>query len=375
MLLPKDFASLLAQTYISNNRSPSLLELTPSSLTDLIPWELLTIEVQSKSAKPEILRLIEVADIVRSVPAGLHLERGRVAEPASDTGSALYVVDPFDQNTDIQLDAIFQGDDYSAFRERIETTGHPLSTVGAKFTRAHLSSALRSDDAPSRLVYVGHVLALPGSGAVTSLILTDPREMYGVSSSIASSNRPLSATDLIEGTVFSDKRVSALKAEEGLSSRLSIKWPGPAEEKLSGAALWPMPPRVLLIACNSGADMSNPEPFGLVVAAINAGARLVTASRWTLPTDRAFNEFGATASKPLLETSLALDAAHSSDDPVSSIADWQRGQLKRWLSDPDPLSASPILWAAFSNYLGDPRPVNTRGPERSMASEIQSSDQ
>jgi hypothetical protein len=90
------------------------------------------------------------------------------------------------------------------------------------------------DQAPSRLLYVGHATAADGDvghADRAALHLAD--------------DRPLTASDL-------------------MSAKL------------------PFPPRVALLACASGGDYQFDEATGLVAAMILCGAQLVTATLWSL---------------------------------------------------------------------------------------------
>lgn len=97
---------------------------------------------------------------------------------------------------------------------------------------------------------------------------------------------------------------------------------------LSGHRTWPMPPRVAVVACGSGLDMSQPEPFGLATAILANGADTVHATLWTLPTDNAFEQCGGPPA--LTELGLAIDRAQSAVDPVGTINQWQRDMLTVW---------------------------------------------
>ncbi|MDX3128322.1 hypothetical protein PV367_00510 [Streptomyces europaeiscabiei] len=138
-------------------------------------------------------------------------------------------------------------------------------------------------------------------------------------------HRPLSAKDLLLGTL-------PLRADG-----------------VPGAQLWPAPPRVALIACESGGDLRFAESFGLATAVIHNGAQLVTATRWVLPTSFAFHRpAGLPQSvRPLTEAVVAVDAAHEDHDPVRRLRAWQRQQLDRWRAD-GRIEHSPLLWAALT---------------------------
>jgi hypothetical protein len=178
-----------------------------------------------------------------------------------------------------------------------------------------------------RLLYVGHVSGAPVDGGqsedATLHLCCGPRTEGLVEPLRA--HRPLSAKDLLLGT---------------LSTRA---------DGVPGARLWPAPPRVALIACESGGDLRFAESFGLASAMIHNGADLVTATRWVLPTDFAFHRLAALPEsvRPLSAAVTAVDAAHDATDPVRRLAHWQRDQLDRWRAGGG-IRYSPLLWAALS---------------------------
>jgi hypothetical protein len=87
------------------------------------------------------------------------------------------------------------------------------------------------------------------------------------------------------------------------------------------------------------------EQAGLPVALANAGADLLTVTRWTLPTDIAPpTRMGTTA------LALAVDAAHGDPAPVDALRRWQLGRLDAWREHGQP-EDSPLLWAALATYV------------------------
>lgn len=138
-------------------------------------------------------------------------------------------------------------------------------------------------------------------------------------------HRPLSAKDLLLGT-------------------LPLRPDGEP-----GSRIWPAPPRVALIGCESAADLRFTEPFGLATAMLHNGADLVTATRWTLPTSFAYHHLADVPEsvRPLSEAIRAIDSAHEHPDPVGNLAGWQREQLDHWRSE-GRTEHSPLLWAAMT---------------------------
>jgi hypothetical protein len=82
---------------------------------------------------------------------------------------------------------------------------------------------------------------------------------------------------------------------------------------------------------------------------INGGAELVTAGRWALPTDLAYQRFADVNSdrNPLQETVCAIDATHEHPNPIPALMRWQRECLAAW-RDVRSVADSPLLWAAFT---------------------------
>nr|WP_036496480.1 hypothetical protein [Nocardia sp. BMG111209] len=303
----------------------------PSPRVARIPWELL-------APDPEV-RLLDIADIGTLAPTGLVHAPGRVARSwAADR--ALPVVAVLDPRVpgfraDSPLGSVLgRMDGQAPLARRVAEYGDRLRpAVGdpvdafrrTDIDRDWLGHALRAGAA--RLVYVGHVTAAaPESGrseeARLHLACTDATTGFAPVDRI---HRPLSAKDLILGTHAA------------------------AADPVDGSRMWPIPGRVALIACESGGDLRFGEALGLLAAMIHGGAELVTASRWTLPTDLAFQRFGAAGpqARPLQDAVCAIDAAHERPDPVEALLRWQRERLAAWRETRQVVD-SPLLWAAFA---------------------------
>lgn len=117
---------------------------------------------------------------------------------------------------------------------------------------------------------------------------------------------------------------------------------------------WQMPPKVALVACASGLDLNDPEPFGLVTAAMVKGAQLVQATLWPMPTDHAFALGGAGPCMTAL--AKAVDTAQESDDPAVEICRWQRERLEAWRRCPS-LNTSPLAWGSVATVTAPDRSV------------------
>jgi hypothetical protein len=185
--------------------------------------------------------------------------------------------------------------------------------------RAWLSDVLCSN--PSRLLFVGHASAAPGDLG------------YAERSALH-----LACTALLPG-----------RAQPIGSHR-----PWTAADVISDVGRWPMPPRVAMVACASGGDYRFDEANGLVAAMILAGAVLVTATLWSLPTTAGYRSFarGEVADDPMAELIIAVDESHQHDDAVLALGRWQRKQMRRWRSGD--VAAHPVFWASVVTFaVGD----------------------
>ncbi|WP_330293245.1 hypothetical protein [Streptomyces sp. NBC_00576] len=208
-----------------------------------------------------------------------------------------------------------------------------VSTPVEAFRRTDLDRDWLSDvlrKGARRLLYVGHVSGAPVEGGQsedgTLHLCCDPG-----TADLADpvrGHRPLSAKDLLLGTL-------PLRADGE-----------------PGAGLWPAPPRVALIGCESGGDLRFAESFGLATAMIHNGAELVTATRWVLPTNFAFHQLAGLPKsvRPLTEAIVAVDTAHEDPDPVERLGRWQRDRLDRWRAGGG-IEHSPLLWAAIPSIV------------------------
>ncbi|MFC9893410.1 CHAT domain-containing protein [Nocardia sp. NPDC127579] len=325
-LLPSGLAEQLAHLHAQGIRP--LLRLQPSPRVAQVPWEIL-------APAPE-LRLIDIADLGLSAAASIVGAPGRVARRWADRRDlpVVGILDPRipGYRADSALGSVLGRMDASnALTERIaeyRARQRFAPEIGTAFRRTDLDrdwlgAALRAG--ASRLLYVGHVTAAaPESGQSENaeLHLACGADTTGFARATRT-HRPLSAKDFLLGTHTLE--------------------PVPR----AGAELWPMPARVALIACESGGDLRFSEALGLTAAMLAGGAELVTATRWPLPTDLAFQHFANTGARPLLATICAVDAAHEQPDPVVALADWQRDRLSSW-RDTGAIEFSPILWSALA---------------------------
>ncbi|MEU6186434.1 CHAT domain-containing protein [Nocardia sp. NPDC047038] len=330
-LLPYGLAAQLYELWQRGMRPH--IRLQPSPRVAQVPWELI--------APDRDVRLIDIADVSLLAPAGVAQAPGRIARTWTETAArpVVAVLDPRIPGfrADSTLGSVLgrmtaeaplaqRMAMYTANDRLRPAVANPVETFRrTDVDRDWLGSVLRAG--ASRLLYVGHVTAAaPGSGRSedAELHLACTADAVGFAEP-SRTHRPLSAKDLLLGTHTIES------------------------EPIAGQRLWPIPSRVALIACESGGDLRFSEALGLTAAMITGGAELVTASRWPLPTDFAFQRVaGAPAQvQPLQETICAIDEAHERPDPVTAIAEWQRDRLSAW-RDTGRIEHSPVLWAAFA---------------------------
>ncbi|WP_225725870.1 MULTISPECIES: CHAT domain-containing protein [unclassified Nocardia] len=309
------------------------LRVQPSPRVAQVPWELI-------APHPE-LRLIDIADISLLAPAAIVADPARKAPGWAQTRElpVVAVLDPRIPGfrADSPLGSVLGRPDntgplaqrisaYMAASRLVPNVSEPAAAFRrTDLDRTWLSAALRRG--VSRLLYVGHVTAAPpesGQSENAELHLCCSTESPGFAQPTRT-HRPLSAKDLLLGTHTL------------------------AAEPVAGHELWPMPSRVALIACESGGDLRFTEAIGLVAALLSAGAQLVTATRWPLPTDHALHRIAGLApdQHPLQRAICAIDSAHEQPDPIATLADWHREQLARWRKDAT-MDHSPLLWSAFA---------------------------
>lgn len=244
------------------------------------------------------VRLVERARVLGGLAPGLHAGRRLARDPGSrsasavESGPALAVVDagpaadtPHPLYPGLVPDELVQG------------LQHYDEAANGELSADEFGELLRETHW-SRLLYLGHIRA-------------------------GNDEHPASAALVL--------------AEGGRAEYFSARnWIAQPER-------WPAPQRVALIGC--GGDDSGPaEHAGLALAAVNAGAELVTTTRWTLPTDRQPpTEIGTS------RLTAAVAAAHRATDPVETLRLWQAGQLGLWRSI-GAVECSPLLWSSLVTY-------------------------
>jgi hypothetical protein len=322
--------------HVSAGGARPLVRIQPSPRVAQVPWELLAVDGD--------VRLIDLADVVTTAPVSLR-RPAVAARPAPTPGSrsVVLVLDPrvpgFQADSPLGSVLGRPGSDpalLSLVQRHVDTgvVVPPIAAAAEAFRRTDvdrdwLSRALL--EGPRRLMYVGHVSGAPVGGGQSedaALHLCCAPGTTGFAA-VVRTHRPLSAKDLLLGT-------------------LTLRADG-----VPGARLWPAPPRVALIACESGGDLRFAESFGLASAMLHNGAELVTATRWALPTSFAFHRLAGLAEsvRPLSEAVVAVDTAHEHRDPVHRLGVWQREQLDRWRGGHH-IEHSPLLWAAMTCVVG-----------------------
>ncbi|MDO5287427.1 MAG: CHAT domain-containing protein [Actinomycetia bacterium] len=307
------------------------LRLLPAPAAAAVPWELLPL-----GAEPDAPRLVE-RTTVSLVPPTVRrdVDPGVTATRWEECCELppLYVVDPTTPAGSVLADP-------GPWQARAQTGPRglgPGGAVAALIDRRWLSQALPGR---SRLLYVGHVAQAgddPASaglalGCSTSLWSADPQPYRG--------RLLLTAADLVRGS-----RGATGARDEQLPE---AAWGPDGLVEVDGSRLWPMPPRVGLVACRSGDDLSHPEPFGLVTAVIDAGAETVVATRWSLLSDTGYQLLGA-GEAAFARLAEAVDEVLVAADPARALAQVQRDWLDRWRRT-GALEHAPSGWAALTTY-------------------------
>ncbi|WP_328615387.1 hypothetical protein OHS18_48430 [Amycolatopsis sp. NBC_00355] len=319
-LLPADLVGELRRAAAAGRRRP-LLRVQPSPGLAAVPWGLLALPDRrpARGTVDEIGscfdgddRVLDLADVALLAPAGIP------RRPSAPDGPPAYLLDPRipGQSAFGELGSVLGKQHESSPLIRhldAQLEAGPVRPSAAKGlelvrrtdTDRRLLAELLSGPC-SRLVFVGHVSRVRDDhGAQTALHLSCAAELPGTAAPIGA-HRPFTAADLALSRVDT------------------------------------MPARVALIGCASASDFGLAEPFGVLLAAVAAGAGLVAATVWALPTSAA-----VPGADPMAELVVAVDTALAGDDPVTELCAWQRTRLARWRERPEP-ARSPAFWAALT---------------------------
>lgn len=309
-LLPWAFAAELNDLILRGIRTH--VRIQPSPSLGRVPWEALRVD--------EGERFVHNAEVSVLPPASVRNAAGRTVEPRDPSGPVVAVLDPPVPGGGTSLGRILDPNDATIEHHLARLAprlvlgdGSPASSdgplSGLPVTRDDLQRTLAE---AARLLYVGHVTSADHALDVRLHLSCGPSTTGRAA--VVHGHRPLTAADLAHGH--------------------------------NGHGPWRLPHRVALLACDSGGEGRFAEPSGLVAVAVRGGAELVTAARWTLPTDAGLEQLTGRPSQAFAEAVVAVDAAHEADDPVVAMAAWQRVLADRWEQAGD-LAASPLVWGAF----------------------------
>lgn len=309
----QDLANILGGALLPRMLRETLLAEPPGTTTHTvtiatrgwlsqIPWELLTLSCDGP-------RLLEHAMVGAGLSPAVVATRTRTAHLVDTARFAYAILDPGPVTG--PTGSIYPSGYPEPLVRELEESGDDYTAHDEGVTPDEL--AYRLHRRPSRMLYVGHIRpGRPGTPAAAALVL----------------------------------RAGRARAPHLLTAR---QW-------LASPERWPSPARVALIGCASD-DTVSFEQSGLVVAAVNAGAHLVTATRWPLPTD---NPVGRDLSptqpvhhEGLTELALAVHSAHRRPHPVAALRTWQLAKLARWRESGQP-QHSPLLWASPITYSAPP---------------------
>ncbi|MCV7126955.1 hypothetical protein [Mycolicibacterium vanbaalenii] len=288
-----------------------LLRVLPPPSAYAAPWELLPVDDAGTT------RIIDAMDVVYVAPPLTRDGTDGVPAAWDSHHTGLRIVDPEHPQPVLARFARLRGFQHATRYD------WPSDCFSHAVTSPFVLSKLRSGSL-SHLLWVGHVGGSTTGDGVAALLLKDD--------------------ELSAATLFN---------ELGWQHRTEAQPAAPA--------------RVGLVACRSGVDFSHVEPFGLVVAFLEAGAEWVTATRWTLPTDRAVfeiehgreptvDDLAELAAGPFNAAAHAVDDVLNSEDPIRALGDWQRERLDAWRAH-GRLVDSPIIWASLANYHAPDRTV------------------
>lgn len=302
-LLPGDLRRQLIEAAAGGERVE--VRVAPSPPAAVVPWGLLVLD-------DDDMRLLDVADVSWIAPIlPRDIEPDVPGATPATGGRALHIVDPRTSRGWVLSERFEPCDCHGHGAERFRAECDGLEELRARLETEAGSIA--------RLLMIGHCVRGSRDTADTVFLMG-----YG-------------------------------EANKLRASRL-----------LQEAGRWRMPPRVGVVACASGTDLAQHEPFGLCTALLINGTEVVHATLWTLPTDHAIGFVETEAVGAFGWLAQAVDHAQSDADPVASLCDLQRGRLAAWREKPD-LGSSPLLWGALITMTAPAGRCRTPGSEFSRS--------
>lgn len=243
-----------------------------------VPWDSLAVDWGGT-------RVIERCIVIGGLAPGLAADVGAVT-PTPEARGTRWVIDP--GPPDGAWPPLFPAG-YPAQVRALPAAGDDLVPDGLPLGPDVLSHDLTTRPR-GQLGFLGHVTSDPASPAAAALVLSDAN------------------------------------GEALFTAHQWLREPG----------RWPAPVRVALIGCGSD-DGRSFEQAGLPIAALLAGARLVTTTRWPLP--------NSPAAVHLLRGVCAAQRLAG----VHALRRWQLGCLTRWRQE-GTADDSPLYWASLVTY-------------------------
>lgn len=376
--------------FLADGRRPHL-RIQPSRRLSAVPWQALRVE--------ENARMVHDVDVSALLPASVRNAAGRRPSPWDPASPVVASVDPEVPGRIPGLAPVLRTEEPIVADALAGLGGRLVGGQRQAVSREQLRERLAD---AGRWLYVGHVTS-GAYGLDTRLHLTDGPAARGCAAIVAGVHRPLTAGDIAFGAAASPDeaaargesgpvlfggdpdgadacgetgaalfgghlfdRMSPVNRSEGSELPRTKRRPSDADVLAGDASAdspgeWRIPSRVALIACASGSDASYADPTGLVAALTMRGAEVVTAARWTLPTDVGLEWLAAADLSPHATESSApfhafaraieaVNAAHEHADPVAALSAWQRGEADAWECTGDP-AHTPLIWGALTTAL------------------------
>jgi hypothetical protein len=312
LLLPAVLREYLAAQRDGGEPTATVV-VAPAPELGLVPWDLLTVQHD--------VRLLERAFVRGGISPATVADLALPAAPDAPDLPGLLVVDPTGGRPGDPV-PLYPGGlpDVWTAAERARRGDEPHRDC----SRARLGTLLR-ENRWGRFVFHGHVSSVDAlSPTAAALVLADDR----------TDDPPVCTPD--------GRALEETTATHRLSARVWLHRP----------QQWPLPRRVGIIACQAD-DASYIEQTGLTLAALNAGARIVTTTRWTLPGD-ASARADSSGIGPTTAVALAVDDSLRGLDPGAALRTWQFGKLRAWRSASTPAlrrAHAPLLWASLVTYV------------------------